>query len=124
MSGPQSGPPFEREDVGEVTVLRAKLPLLRSDETTAVFFREAVAVVEDGGRRSLLMNLAGVASISSMAIGKLVMLMRQVRKAGGRLALCKLTPTMLEILQMCFAAEIIPIYDDEQEALRSFAGRQ
>ena len=122
MSGPQTSPPLGREDFGEVTVLRANMPLLRSDATTEAFFRQAGAVVEDEGRTRIVLNLAGVMSISSMAIGKLVMLMRKVRQAGGRLALCKLTPMTLEILQMCFAAEIIPIYDDEQGALRAFAG--
>jgi len=60
--------------------------------------------------------------MSSMAIGKLVMLMRKVRQAGGKLAMCKLTPLMDEIMRMSYLAEIIPIYADEQEAVQSFAG--
>jgi hypothetical protein len=47
--------------------------------------------------------------------------MRKVRMAGGRLALCRLTPTMLGIMQSSYLAEIIPIYVDEQVAVRSFA---
>jgi anti-anti-sigma factor len=123
LSEPQANPPLEREDFGAVTVLRARLPMLRSDEATEAFYRQLSAVVEDAGRYRLVLNFAGVMSMSSMAIGKLVILMRKVRQAGGRLAMCKLTPTMDEIMQACYLAEIIPIYADEQEAVASFAGQ-
>ncbi len=123
MSEPQANPPFEREDFGDVTVVRVKVPLLRSDETTDVFFQQLTAIVEEAGSHRLVLNCAGIMSMSSMAIGKLVILMRKVRQAGGRLTMCKLTPLMDEIMQTCYLAEIIPIYADEQEAVQSFAGR-
>jgi anti-anti-sigma factor len=112
---------LRREDFGAVTVMRVTVPLLRSDETTETLFHHLNAVVNDVGRTSLVLNFAGVVSMSSTAIGKLVILMRKVRMAGGRLALCRLTPTMLGIMQSSYLAEIIPIYVDEQVAVRSFA---
>jgi anti-anti-sigma factor len=121
LSGTQPQPSPEREDLGEVTVLRAKLPMLRSDETTETFFRQAEALVDQAGRTRLVLNLDGVVSIASVAIGKLVTLVRKVRLAGGRLALCKLSRTMAEIMDITHMAEFVPIYGDEQEAVRSFA---
>jgi anti-sigma B factor antagonist len=121
MSETHSNPALEREDLGEVTVLRAKVPMLRSDEATEAVFGQLGALVDEAGRSRLVLNLDGVVSIASAAIGKLVTLVRKVRLAGGRLTLCKLTRTMGEIMEMTHLAEIVPIYGDEQEAVRSFA---
>lgn len=41
---------LDREDFGDVTVLRMKTPMLRGDETTEVLFEQAYSVVEDAGR--------------------------------------------------------------------------
>jgi anti-sigma B factor antagonist len=118
---PQAYPPLGREDFGEVTVLRVNVPMLRSDETTEALFQEAYALVEDAGRPNLVLNFDGVVYLASMALGKLVTLMRKARSAGGRLALCKVTRTIAEMLQMTHLADILFIYGDEQEAVRSFA---
>jgi anti-anti-sigma factor len=116
---PQASP--EREDFSEVTVLRAKLPMLRSDEGTEAFFQQLDTLVDEAGRTRLVLNLDGVVSIASVPIGRLVTLVRKVRMAGGRLALCKLSRTMAGIMDMTHMAEFVPIYADEQEAVRSFA---
>jgi anti-anti-sigma regulatory factor len=46
--------------------------------------------------------------------------MRKARSAGGRLALCKVTPTVQELLRVSMLADVLVSYDDEQEAVRSF----
>jgi len=60
VSEPQTNPPLEREDFGNVTVMRAHVPLLRSDQTTEDFFQQLTAVVEDGARSRLVLNCAGL----------------------------------------------------------------
>jgi anti-sigma B factor antagonist len=110
-----------REDFGEVTVMRATVPMLRSDETTETLFQQLHALVDDAGRSRLVLNFDGVVFISSMVIGKLVMLIHKVRQAGGRLAVCKVGRTIFDLMQMTHLNEIVPIYGDEQDALRSFA---
>jgi anti-anti-sigma factor len=120
MSDPQPGPPLEREDFGGVTVLRVKVPMLRGDETTDALFEQAYALVDDAGRSKLALNFDGVQFFASMAIGKLVKLLRKARSAGGRLAVCKLTRSLQSLLEVTHLADIIPVYADEQEAVRSF----
>lgn len=121
MSESQAGPSLEREDIGDVTVLRVKLPMLRSDEPTEALFQHAFAVVDEAGRSRLVMSLDGVVHLASAAIGRLVVLMRKARAAGGKLALCKVTRNIAEMLQMTHITDILLIYADEQEAVRSFA---
>jgi anti-sigma B factor antagonist len=120
MSESQSGPLLGREDRGEVTVLRVKVPMLRSDETTESLFGQACSVVEGEGRPRLVLNLGGVEYLASAAVGKLVTLMRTVRSAGGRLVLCKVTRAVEELLRVTHLADVLLLYDDEQEAVASF----
>jgi anti-anti-sigma factor len=116
----QAGPLLEREDRGEVTVLRVKVPMLRSDETTEALFGQACEVAEGDGRSRLVLNLDGVVYLASAAVGHLVTLLRAVRSAGGRLVLCKVTPAVGELLRVTHLADVLLLYDDEQDAVASF----
>ena len=82
---------LEREDFGDMTVLRVKVPLLRADETTEALFEQTFSLVDGAGRSRLVLNLDGVAFMASAAIGKLILLMRKTASAGGKLTLCKLS---------------------------------
>ncbi len=120
MSDIVSGGSLEREDFGNVTVLRVKVPMLRGDEETEALFQQASSLVEEAGRSQLVLNLDGVVFLASMAIGKLATLIHKTRSAGGKLTACKVSRTVGELLQMTHLAEILPIYGEEQEAVRSY----
>jgi anti-anti-sigma factor len=120
MSESPAGRLLEREDIGDVTVLRVRRPMLPADDETTALFRRAFAVVEDDGRARVVLNLDGVEYLASMAIGQLVTLMRKIRSAEGRLVLCKLSRTVEELLRVTRLADVFLTYADEQEALRSF----
>ena len=53
-------------------------------------------------------------------LGKLVALYNQVTSAGGRLALCRVRPILMEIFTICQFPGRSAIYAGEQEALDSF----
>jgi anti-sigma B factor antagonist len=120
MSAEQASPILGRQDIGDVTVLRVQVPMLRGDETTEALFEQTASVVEDAGRSRLVLNLDGVVYLASMAIGKLVTLMRKARAAGGRLALCNVNPRLIDLLQTTHLADILLSYNDEREAVQSF----
>src|SRR5262249_23215058 len=120
MSEAEASTLLEREDFGDVTVLRLKLPMLYGDETTAALFEQASAVVVEAHRCRLVLNCSVVEFLASMALGKLVSLMRTVHSAGGRLILCKVHRTVQELLRVSHLADILLSYDDEQGAVRSF----
>jgi anti-anti-sigma factor len=118
MSETQASDLLAREDVGDVTVLRVREPMLRGDETTESLFAQTSALV-DAGRSRLVLNFAAVVYLASMALGKLVNLLRKVRSAGGGLALCQVHTRIEEMLQMTHLADILLICGMEQEAVRS-----
>src|SRR5262249_30772108 len=109
-----------REDFGTVTVLRVKAPMLRDDETTEGLFQHVFSLVQEAGRTRLVLNLDGVVFLSSMAIGRLVQLINKTRSAGGKLTACRASRTMQELFQVTHIADILPLYAEEQEAVRSF----
>jgi anti-anti-sigma factor len=112
-----SGGVLEREDIGGVTVARVRAPLLRDDETTQALFREVFAVLDEPGGRKLVLNLEPVEYVASVVLGKLVLLNR---KGQGRLALCRLTPTLDRALEATHLADVLPVFEDEGAAVRSF----
>ena len=120
MSEIQASSSLDREDFGDVTVLRINVPMLRADEVTDDLFQRITSLAEDGGRCRLVLNCEQVVFLSSMALGRLATLSRKVRAAGGRLTLCKVARTVEEILIQTHLADILLIYQDEQEAVRSF----
>ena len=112
---------LDREDVGGVTVVRFRVPHLRAEETSRAVFGLLYGLVDEAGRRHLVLDLGGVASLDSMAVGKLVMLNRKAQAAGGRLALCGLTPGVDGTLDTMRLKDVFDVYPDRREALASFA---
>lgn len=120
MSETTTDAALEREDVGDVTVLRMKVPTLYADEITEALFDQSYAVVEQSHRHNVVLSLEGVGYFASMALGKLVRLMQKTRQAGGKLVLCKLSRPLVEVLRITHLADILLSYDDEQQAIQSF----
>jgi anti-anti-sigma factor len=119
MSSEFSRQDLEVEDHGDVAVVRFKERRLEDEEHLRALFQHLTGLV-DAGRPNLVLNFNRVEFLASVAIGKLVMLNRKVQAAGGRLALCHLSPATDETLEIMHLKDIVRTHDSEQEALRSF----
>ena len=112
---------LEREDIGDVTVVRVKVSMLRSDDMTDNLFGQVYSLIDDAGRQKLVLNLAVVEYLASVALGKLVVLIRKTRAADGRLALCHVTRSVSRLLEITYLADLMSIYGEERDAVQSFA---
>jgi anti-anti-sigma factor len=121
MSEAFPGDLLEREDRGDVTVIRVRPPQLWDDATTEDLFRRLGAVFDEEGRRKLVLNLGAVEYFGSATLGKFVLLLRKARAAQARLVLCHVTPGVGRLLQVTHLADLLLSYPDEYEAVRSFA---
>jgi anti-anti-sigma factor len=119
MTTAHGGHWLEREDVGDVTLVRLKLARLSDDDTHSLF-KQIYSLVDDMGRTNLVLDLRPVEFLPSMALGKLVMLNRKAQAAGGRMVLCGLSADVDEILQVTHLNSLFPIYHTEEEAVGSF----
>ena len=86
-----------------------------------VALREAVTQQIEAGNKSILINMAGVTTIDSSGVGELVSTFTSVSNRGGRLKLVNLPPKVNDILQITQLITVFEVYDDEDEAVRSFA---
>jgi anti-sigma B factor antagonist len=111
---------LEREDVGAVTVVRLKTPKVLDEDTIREVF-DPIYTISGLGRNRLVLNLAAVEHLPSMALGKLVMLNRKAQAGNGRLALCQLSPPVQEILEATHLDGLFAIYGTEQEAVQSIS---
>jgi anti-anti-sigma factor len=109
-----------REDFGDVTVVRLLLPRIHDDDAQ-VLFKQIYSLVDDMGRRNIVLNLKPVEYVNSMTLGKLVMLNRKTQAANGRMALCQLSAGVSEIVGVTRLTQLFQVYDTEQDAMRSFA---
>ena len=100
--------------------MRLKTLKILDDAATKDMF-DPIYTLSTIGRNNLVLNLAVVEYVTSMTLGKLVMLNRRVQAANGRLTLCHLTPTINEILEFTRLKSLFNVYATEAEALRSFA---
>jgi anti-anti-sigma factor len=112
---------LEREDFGAVTVVRLKISRILDDDTLRDIFELLTSLVNEIGRNQLVVNLAATEMLRSMAIGKLVLLNRQVQAANGRLSLCHLSPAVQMALDTTRLSSLFSIYATEQEAVQSYS---
>jgi anti-sigma B factor antagonist len=122
MSSKHSSHWLEREDIGDVTVVRLKTPKRLDEEVIRDVFEPVYSLVSEVGRKQLVLNLAAVEQFPSVAVGKLVLLNRKVQAVDGRLAVCGLTPAVRQSLESTHLLDLFTSYETEEEAVKSFAG--
>jgi anti-anti-sigma regulatory factor len=111
---------LEFEEVGPVTVARLTVRSIRTEEDITTLFEQLRGLTEDQGRLRLLLDFGPVQAIASYAIAKLIDLDAHLRKQGGRLAMCNLTPLFAEVLEVMQLDRHFNLYPSELEALQSF----
>ncbi|MFQ3593019.1 MAG: STAS domain-containing protein, partial [Gemmataceae bacterium] len=89
---------FEWEDIGGVAVVRFNTPYLRDEQTIREFFDPLIEMAESG-REKMIINFAGVESLASYSIGKLMTLNKKLAMPKV-LALCELTPIVEELIDI------------------------
>jgi anti-sigma B factor antagonist len=112
---------LEREDSDGVTVVRFVLRRLHGEDACREVFGLLYGLVDEAGRSRVVLDMGRVEYVDSSAIGKLVLLNHKAQAAGGRLALCRLSPTVFQVLVTMHLTETFAIYTEEGEAVRSFS---
>ncbi|HKH71732.1 MAG TPA: STAS domain-containing protein [Vicinamibacterales bacterium] len=105
--------------VGDVTILRmsGRLELEEGD----LDLRDHVDRLVAGGRLKILLDLKAVTRIDSAGIGMLVSKYLSTQKRGGTIKLLHLTRRSDHLMDITRLATVFEIFDDEADAVRSFA---
>ncbi|MDZ7269693.1 MAG: STAS domain-containing protein [candidate division KSB1 bacterium] len=102
-----------------VTILR--LEDQRLDFSVAPDLKTKFVELANTGEKHLLLDLANVEYADSSGLGAILFGIRQLRPAKGSLKIVNLQPRVLTLIKIAKLDNVIESFDDETEALASFA---
>ncbi len=115
----QSDPIMHRRDLGAVTVIRFQREWIMDEDDIQSIGEDLVRLVDIDHRHRLVLDLEPVEYPSSAFLGKILWVMVKLRKEGGRMALCHLSPTLTRMF-LPHDDESLPglaFFQNEQDAL-------
>jgi anti-sigma B factor antagonist len=113
-------PHFRADRVNGVTVFRILVKEVRDPDGAVAVFRGVWAVARRMVPAFILIDLSQTKHLSGMAFVVLSSLAQQVAATQGRLAICRLDPTLRVGAEIMGISSGVDIYDDEASALASF----
>ena len=120
MTGQPRRRRLEVEEIGDVTVVNFVDRKILDEQNIQIIGEQLFSLVEEMGRRKLLLNFGNVEYLSSAALGKLITLNKKLQALDGRLILCNIDPQIYEVFEITKLDRFFDIQKEEQEALQSF----
>lgn len=111
---------LEIEDIGDITAVKLLDKEILDEQTIQSVGDQLFRLVDEQGKRKLLLNFGNVQKMSSAALGKMAALNKKLKNLKGKLVLCSITPLIYEAFQITNLHTVIDIQQDEQAALQSF----
>jgi anti-sigma B factor antagonist len=111
---------LEVEDIGDVTVVNFVDRKILDEQNIQIIGEQLFSLVDEFGRRKIVLNFSNVEYLSSAANAKFITLQYKLQNAGGRLVLCNVSPEVHEVFEITKLEKFFRIYREEQEALQSF----
>ena len=111
---------LEVEDIGDVTVINFVDRKILDEQNIQVIGEQLFSLVDQDGRRKLLLNFGNVEYLSSAALGKLITLNKKLQQAQGKLILCNIDPQIHEVFEITKLDKFFKIMKEEQQALQAF----
>lgn len=108
---------FTVSRIGNTTVVKLNGPRITDQVYVSELGDELVAVLDAADPPDLLIDLDDVEFLSSSVLGKLIRLLKRVREKNGRLRLCSIRPSILEVFEITQLHKVFEIYPDAEEAL-------
>src|SRR5256886_5617472 len=111
---------LEVEDIGDVTVVNFTDKKILDEQNIQVIGEQLFSLIDELGRKKILLNFGNVEYLSSAALGKFITLNKKVNAAGGRLILCNIDPQIYEVFEITKLNKLFNIQKEEQAALQAF----
>jgi anti-sigma B factor antagonist len=110
----------EVEDIGDIAVVNFLEKKILDEQSIQMIGDDLFRLVDELGRRKILLNFGNVEFLSSAALGKLITLHRKVQGVNGKLVLCKIAKDIYEVFKITKLDKILTIAPDEQAGLQAF----
>jgi len=113
---------LEVEIVGGIAVLRPRRSLILQGDVAEEVADYMTRLVNRGNPPRLVLNCLNVTMVSSLMLGKLVVLARKARSARGQLAICSASPAVESVFTVTRLVQVMPLYADETSAVHALGG--
>src|ERR1700730_19025743 len=100
MASPPRRRRLEVEDIGDVTVVKFVDRRILDEQNIQIMGEQLFGLVDEVGRRKLLLNFNNVEFLSSAALGKFITLHKKLQGAGGKLILCNIHQDIFEVFEI------------------------
>src|SRR3954470_771217 len=107
---------LEVEDIGEVTVVNFTDKKILDEQNIQVIGEQLFSLVDELGRKKILLNFRNVEYLSSAALGKFITLNKKVNGSQGKLVLCNIDPQIYEVFEITKLNKLFNIQKDEHAA--------
>ncbi len=111
---------LDLEEVGDVTVAKFIDKKILDESNIQVIGNQMFSLVEDDGRRKVLLDFSNVEYLSSAALGKLIVMDKKLKAAQGQLSMCAVRAEILEVFKITKLDKLFTIYDSREQALEGF----
>ena len=108
------------EDIGDIAVVQFVDKKILDEQNIAMIGDDLFRLVDELGRRKLLLNFSNVEFMSSAALGKLIRLHQRMGQVGGKLVLCCIVKDIHTVFVLTKLDKMLKIVKDEQTGLSSF----
>ncbi|AMV19513.1 STAS domain-containing protein [Planctomyces sp. SH-PL14] len=105
------------EEVGDVTVARFLDKKILDENNIQMIGNQLFGLVDEDGRKKIVLDFANVEYLSSAALGKLITMNNKVKAAKGKLRLCNIRPEILEVFTITKLNKVLDIKPDQDQAL-------
>ncbi len=107
----------------DVTIVRFGEHRILDELTVNKLGDELYSVADHADCKRLLLNFASVDHLTTLMLGKLLMLRRKMESKGGKFALCELEPRVREVFASTNLDKIVAMYDSEVDAVRALSAQ-
>lgn len=111
---------LEVEDYGDITVVNFIDRKILDEQNIQKIGEDLFSLVDELGRKKILLNFSNVEYLSSAALGKFITLNKKVQSVAGKLVMCNINEDIFEVFEITKLNKLFNIQKDEQTALQTF----
>src|SRR5438128_11433006 len=105
---------LEVEDIGDIALVNFVDKKILDEQNIQMIGDDLNRLVDELGRRKVLLNFGNVDFMSSAALGKLISLHRKLQGVKGKLVLCKIAKNILNVFKITKLDKLLTIVSAQQ----------
>ena len=105
------------EEVGDVCVARFIDKKILDENNIQIIGNQLFGLVEEDGRKKIVLDFTNVEYLSSAALGKLITMDKKVKASGGKLRLCNIRKDIYEVFAITRLNKVFDIRNTQDEAI-------